>query len=189
MNYGQLVAYTWYSLATHVNEHPFVIYRTFFVASSFCKYVLSSHPLLRVGTPLPYFITELLYQPMDQLEDTHSIPLHVVTLHPPDPPSSTTGDRSTIPPSLNEPPPPESSSPDGVKRCKLDSPPPHALVAAGGVASRDSVTGSAMAAGEVMRRHPAWILDIDLDFFSTGNPFKSIFTEVRAYLVDGGGSI
>lgn len=31
----------------------------------------------------------------------------------------------------------------------------------------------------VLGQCSAWVLDIDLDFFSTGNPFKSLFTDVR----------
>ena len=29
---------------------------------------------------------------------------------------------------------------------------------------------------------PAWILDIDLDFFSTGNPYRPVYSEVRIKL-------
>ena len=33
---------------------------------------------------------------------------------------------------------------------------------------------------KLLTESSAWILDIDLDFFSTKNPFKSMFTEVHA---------
>ena len=33
----------------------------------------------------------------------------------------------------------------------------------------------------VLRQCSAWVLDVDLDFFSTSNPFKSLFTEVNYY--------
>ena len=32
----------------------------------------------------------------------------------------------------------------------------------------------------VLGQCSAWVLDVDLDFFSTGNPFKSLFTDVRS---------
>ena len=35
----------------------------------------------------------------------------------------------------------------------------------------------------VLRQCSAWVLDVDLDFFSTSNPFKSLFTEVNLVLV------
>ena len=35
----------------------------------------------------------------------------------------------------------------------------------------------------VLRQCSAWVLDVDLDFFSTRNPFKSLFTEVNLVLV------
>ncbi len=31
---------------------------------------------------------------------------------------------------------------------------------------------------DALKEHDAWILDIDLDFFATNNPFKGNFTEV-----------
>ena len=34
---------------------------------------------------------------------------------------------------------------------------------------------------EVLRDCRAWVLDFDLDFFSTANPFKSMFSEVSQY--------
>ena len=39
---------------------------------------------LRVGTPFSYFISELLYVPEEALENVRTIPLHVVTVRPPD---------------------------------------------------------------------------------------------------------
>ena len=33
----------------------------------------------------------------------------------------------------------------------------------------------------VLRQCSAWVLDVDLDFFSTSNPFKSLFSEVNYY--------
>ena len=34
----------------------------------------------------------------------------------------------------------------------------------------------------VLRQCSAWVLDVDLDFFSTKNPFKNLFTEVNLVL-------
>ena len=48
------------------------IKRTFIVVYTSC----------RVGTPLPYFIGELLYVDRDELENSLTIPLHVVTVPP-----------------------------------------------------------------------------------------------------------
>ena len=32
---------------------------------------------------------------------------------------------------------------------------------------------------DIIGKSSAWILDIDLDFYSTGNPYRSLFNNVR----------
>ena len=32
---------------------------------------------------------------------------------------------------------------------------------------------------DIIGKCNTWVLDIDLDFFSTGNPYRSLFTDVR----------
>lgn len=32
---------------------------------------------------------------------------------------------------------------------------------------------------KILNSSKAWVLDIDLDFFSTGNPFRPIYSEVK----------
>ena len=46
----------------------------------FCLLLVQSY--FRVGTPLPYFIGELLYVKNEDLEHTRTIPLHVATVNP-----------------------------------------------------------------------------------------------------------
>ncbi len=217
---------------------------------------LSLCSTLRVGTPLPYYITELLYVPVSELENVHTVPLHVMTVYPLTVPESdgdtsaendvretdtstiskdhegkdgsdvgnkSTGKRSTFEGgtllqqncgngSASEPPPLS-------KKLKLDAqeglpdgaPAPtgtstgcsHTGGPGGSPGSGPSCQGPPVQANQARLRgshdvssvaeclevtarqlctaiggSSSWILDIDLDFFSTGNPFKSIFTEV-----------
>ena len=32
---------------------------------------------------------------------------------------------------------------------------------------------------DIIGKSSAWVLDIDLDFYSTGNPYRSLFTDVK----------
>ena len=96
------------------------------------------------------------------MENCVSIPLDVVTLSPTPPPPNTK-DSGTLSPM--EPAEEESITTEpSPKRAKLAS-------TGSGGSGGDSFT-------EVVDSAPAWILDVDLDFFSTGNPFRSAYTEV-----------
>lgn len=76
-----------------------------------------------MSLPLTYFLNELLFSPVSELENAKTATLAVLTV----------GGQS-----------------DSVDELLV----------------------------EVLRRSQAWVLDLDLDFFSTANPFKSMFSEV-----------
>ena len=169
-------------------------------------------PPPRVSTPLPYYISELLYVPEACLQNTRTVPLHVFTIgtcvccdgaqslpaflkdgaldvtrkHEDD--SSPKQDTPTP-----GPPP---------KRVKI-SPAPDSATSAPQVPLTHSIQSSltdltpsvncvcslkctditvSKCAVTILKAAlqgcAAWWLDIDLDFFSTTNPFKSIFTKV-----------
>lgn len=201
--------------------------------------------LFRVATPLPYFISELLYVPRNELENTHTIPLHVITvnpsnlryrahcsvlspaddtrtsdpctrqeLHTSEKVNTRVRDTETLLPLTGEDchsAAAQSSSASDTKH-ELSAPPhkkqktdccSHSEDRAPTLSAEGANTGTLTSEGdgvcsvsgipildfcfpaEVTRQleavigdSTAWILDIDLDFFSTGNPFKSLFTEV-----------
>ena len=154
---------------------------------------------VRLATPLPYFISELLCVSRGDLQNVTTIPLDVVTLHPllqssPHPfptPSQSVDYDCRVSRGLTDLQPSaarviRSSSPTDLttgtrsrnhhhhheqhvsfcppaKKVKLSSVPTEIVLSAlentGGIGP--------------------WILDIDLDFFSTGNPFRSIYSNVR----------
>ena len=45
-----------------------------------------------------------------------------------------------------------------------------------------SLTAAAELLADIIGKSSAWILDIDLDFFSTGNPYRSLFADVGSEL-------
>lgn len=149
-------------------------------------------PLHRVASPLPYFISELLSVDRRELENCTSIPLDVITLHPsPHPqqdgksaPASSSSlnqaefsngshthpqiNRDTTDPDQETTPPPP--TPKKTKLCE-------ASIQDAGCPSPPLLnTGYLL---NIFNTTPqAWVLDVDLDFFSTGNPYRSVFTEV-----------
>ncbi len=202
----------------------------------------------RVGTPLPYYISELLYVPPSELQNVRSIPLHVTTLHPltlpqtdsiastgggitedlgatggyqgptGEPPvtiqsgikrSMCDGDMEThykdglasktlLPPSKKQKSDGPSSSASSSKHSCSESDhqisPPPAFQGPLNPPSKPAPVKPVSGAEECLEdcsqqlcvainSSSSWILDIDLDFFSTGNPFKSIFTEVSRVLL------
>ena len=149
----------------------------------------------RVATPLPYFLSEVLWVPKSDLTNVKEIPLDVVTLHPQPHPSQTRSPTSSqrevhhqcsrdTTTSVGDEPLPDtvnrhnkrlqaksavasseeqqSSGPASKRSCISSSPPE----GSGGPCSLSLATDS------------EWILDIDLDFFSTGNPYRDLFSEV-----------
>lgn len=231
---------------------------------------------IRVGTPLSYFISELLYVPEEELENVKTVSLHVVTVRLPNEPSG--NDPKSFTSESNESNSDQNcggllpaSSCFPLHACSLNSglsaivdkeadrednkekeeeekqkeeeggshadernkghsgasvddtseltPPAkrprtvqHAdtsSVLSEDLPSAETVEGSFKETGSiptvtntpegipnnidatvlvgdastvlntVLGQCSAWVLDIDLDFFSTGNPFKSLFTDVR----------
>lgn len=112
---------------------------------------LSLSLICRVGTPLAYFISGQLFAHSDTLTNLRTIPLHVLTL-----PVWKESPLANLSPSH----PPSSSSPS--------HPLPPLLATAECELNRLLSSGS-----------QSWILDVDLDFFSTANPFRDDFSQVR----------
>ncbi len=153
----------------------------------------------RVSTPLPYFINELLYVDATELENITTIPLDVITLHPPSsPPPPLTQDHDKG--GKQEPNPllcrsSDDSYSDTGSMGKMDeqkkslvseptheardeglSPPPAKITKLEDPSANCSFDECVV---EHLSNSKAWILDIDLDYFSTANPFRSIYSEVR----------
>eukprot|EP00731_Ephydatia_muelleri_P027075 Em0018g1175a len=171
------------------------------------KDVTSGH--VRVSTPLPYYISELLYVPLTSLQNTRTVPLHVVTIggcaccdgaqslpvflkggvigvannhgdESPSPPSKRLK-ISTAPDSDGGAPLVAMTTPQVPLAHSIRSPltdlthpinPVCSLKCTDITVSKCAVTILKSA----LKACTAWWLDIDLDFFSTANPFKSVFT-------------
>lgn len=172
----------------------------------------------RVSSPLPYFISELLFINRDKLENSTDITLDVLTFHPSHTnhvereddnlnltplasPSThmespakqdmlTCENREELPLLQDE----VMSNTDMSELASLSTVPPHKRMklSGGGAEGRElSDLGggdmfhqpSSLSADIIgsLNASPAWILDIDLDFFSTGNPYRAIYSEVRGY--------
>ena len=120
---------------------------------------------------LPYFLNEGLCAPVQEMENVRRCSLWVKTLkcssHTCDCSKSSDveqahGHKVTSSTELKEDFQDESNcSLSPAKKVKLES----------SVRRRMSFV-------DALRQHEAWILDIDLDFFSTRNPFRKRFTEV-----------
>ena len=151
--------------------------------------------LHRVATPLPYFICELLCVSRAELENVSTISLTVVILHPHPPPSQQHQSPSTSPQALNNEDrithgiaQPQSSEADEIGTsaptnmagacggdCEEDrhiSPPPIKKI-------RLSCDEALTAIFNALKNADAWILDIDLDFFSTDNPYRGVYSKVK----------
>ena len=138
--------------------------------------------LFRVGTPLTYFISELLYVPQNNLTDMRTIALQVATVTPltttpfkRDETIARTGDlvtdgKDSSCTSPNECPP--------SKKLKVDE--PVSSEPASSEPETVKILSSTASISAAISNCSAWILDIDLDFFSTENPFTTMFNEVSS---------
>lgn len=141
-----------------------------------------------MSSPLPYFISELLCVAAEQLENPTTITLDVITLCPApvlgglDPMQMRSLQEQT---SLNL----ELVSGLGVSATEHGEnavlPPAKKMKL-----SRKAEASPCECETRCQRRFsadllnainsaPAWILDVDLDFYSTGNPYRSVYSEVR----------
>lgn len=148
----------------------------------------------RVSTPLPYYLSELLYVPVASLQNTRTVPLHVVTIgacaycdgaqslpvflkggaigvasndNPDHTPSSK---RVKVSPASDGGTPIKSPLTDLTHSVN-----PVCLLKCTDITVSKCAVAILKAA---LKDCAAWWLDIDLDFFSTANPFKSVFTKV-----------
>ena len=120
----------------------------------------------RVNLPLPYFLSECLYAPTSELENIKTIPLYVFTLDH----SIVLVDSSSQHHKLH------SAHNQDVSSCTQGSlSQPHTQPL-----EHESVLPCVWLSEliEIVNRYSCWILDVDLDFFSTLNPFKNLFTQV-----------
>lgn len=143
----------------------------------------------RVATPLPYFIGELLWVPRKELINISEIPLHVVTLHP-----LTDSTNSSETESAQH-----KSSCSNSTTSKKDDPLPDKTQSSSKCIEEVAVADSPLCMPSCKKARLcsmglsvedvcavlsdclsscAWILDVDLDFFSTGNPYRGIFSAV-----------
>ena len=121
----------------------------------------------RVNLPLPYFLSECLYAPTSELESIKTIPLYVFTFDH----STVLIDSSSQHHKLHLPHNQDVSS---CTRGSLSQTHTQPL-------AHKSVLPCVWLSQliEIVNRYSCWILDVDLDFFSTLNPFKNLFTQVR----------
>ena len=101
-----------------------------------------------------YFLNEGFVCSANDLVHQKKCDLHVSTVHP--------NQYGCCGPAIE----PEECWPPGAKKFKPESCDPN----------------THFDLGSVLEHHEAWILDVDLDFFSTGNPFKKSFTKVESIL-------
>lgn len=195
------------------------------------KDVASGH--VRVSTPLPYYISELLCVPLANLQNARTVPLHVVTIG-----SCNCSDSSLLLPTFlndkavgmvcnhgDDSSPEQCSTGLPSKRAKLASgtdsaegccqataldsrmntPIQLSRVHSTGTTCVSDVTRAAAAANPIcllkctditvpkcgvtilkaaLENCSGWWLDIDLDFFSTANPFKSVFSKEQFEYMD-----
>lgn len=128
---------------------------------------------IRVSSPLSYFIGELLSRDIDELESCIDIPLDVVTLSPSPAPLPDTLDLAAT--SL---PSPKKVKLSGSSEALDDKVEPLSVHE-----DRDCPRHFSPELLTTVNSARAWVLDIDLDFFSTGNPYRSLYSKEQYYLL------
>jgi len=138
---------------------------------SFFKFDLCIYS--RVSCTESYFLAELLYAPEGDLVNRKLLTLHVVTLNPQTHSSVNVAENDRLPHKSGD-----------HKEPDIKVSPAEELIDDGGDESGNKATPvnclcSAVNVTSILHGdHPcSYILDIDLDFFSTGNPFVDMYTK------------
>lgn len=144
-----------------------------------CSYMYEGCTLFccRFDLMLPYFLNEGLCTPVQEMESVKRCSLWVKTLrHSSSPSDSSENSGVGLSPGHKVTGFTEMKEVfEGESFCSLS---PAKRVKMEGLDSEERSVQRRMSFVDVLRQHEAWILDIDLDFFATGNPFKKNFTEV-----------
>ncbi|NXY90494.1 CE022 protein, partial [Alcedo cyanopectus] len=162
---------------------------------------------IRVTGTDHYFLSDGLYVPADQLENQKPLNLHVILINPAeaskgqeehgevasakrlklstDDTASTTpassagapGDSDCSTPSLKKKEVPDTDASDKAEMLSESS--PSTSLGNGECSMRDVVKEVC----QVLQKGDAYVLDIDLDFFSVKNPFKEMYTQTEYELL------
>uniref|UniRef100_A0A8D0FMB3 Chromosome 5 open reading frame 22 n=1 Tax=Strix occidentalis caurina TaxID=311401 RepID=A0A8D0FMB3_STROC len=137
---------------------------------------------IRVTGTDHYFLSDGLYVPADQLENQKPLNLHVILINPTEASNSQE----------------ENGDVASAKRLKLNTDDPASTVSASSSVAQTLSECSASSSlrnsecpireivknvCQVLQKGDAYVLDIDLDFFSVKNPFKEMYTKTEYELL------